>query len=84
MRPTFLTAALLVAAPAAFAQDLPPRDTLPLSQIVAGLEANPTIGVIEEIDWDDDGYWDVEVVGADDRSRSIRVDPVTGAEIPRP
>ena len=34
--------------------------------------------VFTEIEWDDDGYWDIEFVNQDNRRASIRIDPVTG------
>ncbi|HMQ91624.1 MAG TPA: PepSY domain-containing protein [Amaricoccus sp.] len=70
-------ALLLVAAPA-FAQNLPPANGLPLSQIVAGVETSQPVRVFTEIEWDDDGYWDVEFINADNRRRSVRIDPFSG------
>lgn len=75
-------AALAVAAPAS-AQIVPPADALPLSQIVAQVEAMDEVATILEVDWDDDGYWDVEFVDASNRSGKLRIDPVSGEELPR-
>ena len=78
MSPRLLLApALLLAAPA-FAQTLPPTGSLPLSQVVAGVEKTQPVQVFTEIEWDDDGYWDIEFVNQDRRRASIRIDPMTG------
>jgi hypothetical protein len=70
-------AALAVAAPA-LAQNLPPSNGLPLSQIVAGVETSQPVRVFTEIEWDDDGYWDIEFINTDNRRSSVRIDPVSG------
>ncbi|MBP7000945.1 PepSY domain-containing protein [Amaricoccus sp.] len=80
-RPLPLLAAALLATPA-LAQVLPPADALPLSQIVARVEALPDVARVLEVDWDDDGYWEAETIDAANRVREIRIDPRTGAEIP--
>ena len=80
MRPApavVIAAALAVAAPAS-AQMLPPQDALPLSRIVATVEAMDEVATVLEVDWDDDGYWDVEFVDTDNRRSSMRIDPITG------
>jgi hypothetical protein len=82
MRLFLAAAALAVAAPAS-AQMLPPEGAIPLSQIVAQVEAMDEVATILEVDWDDDGYWDVEFVDATSRSGKLRIDPVTGEELPR-
>lgn len=74
---TFLSLTLVTAAPA-LAQRLPPADGLPLSQIVAGVEASQPVQVFTEIEWDDDGYWDIEFINTDNRRSSVRIDPVSG------
>jgi hypothetical protein len=72
-----LAPALLLAAPAV-AQNLPPPNGLPLSQIVAGLESSQPIRVFTEIEWDDDGYWDIEFINTNNRRTSLRIDPFSG------
>lgn len=66
-----------LAAPA-LAQSLPPANGLPLSQVIASVEKTQPVRVFTEIEWDDDGYWDIEFVNQDNRRASIRIDPVTG------
>lgn len=72
-----LVPALLFAAPA-FAQNLPPANALPLSQIIAGVEKDQPVRVFTEVEWDDDGYWDIEFVNTSNRRASVRIDPLTG------
>ena len=70
-------AATLLALPVA-AQNLPPANALPLSQVIANVEKTEPVRIVTEVDWDDDGYWDIEFVNQDNRRASIRIDPVTG------
>jgi hypothetical protein len=63
----------------ALAQRLPPADGMPLSKIIANVEANPEVRSIREVEWEDDGYWDVSYVTADGRRGRARLDPMTGA-----
>jgi hypothetical protein len=72
-----LAALLLAAAPAA-AQNLPPANGLPLSTIIGNVEQSQPVRVFTEIEWDDDGYWDIEFVNTSNRRTSVRIDPVSG------
>jgi hypothetical protein len=74
---TALAVAAGLAVPAA-AQNLPPRNGLPLSQVVAAVEAAEPVQVFTEIEWDDDGYWDMEFINTSNRRTSVRIDPFTG------
>jgi uncharacterized membrane protein YkoI len=73
-----LTAALLMAGAPALAQSSPPEGALPLSQVIARIEAMEGVRFIDEVEWDDDGYWEVEYVTADGRKVEARLDPMTG------
>ena len=73
-----LAAAALVGAGPAFAQSLPPANSLPLSQVIATVEQTQPVRVFTEVEWDDDGYWDIEFVNTSNRRASIRIDPVSG------
>jgi hypothetical protein len=61
----------------ALAQRLPPQNALPLSQVIATVEDREPVLVFTEVEWDDDGYWDVEFVNTDNRRTSVRIDPFT-------
>jgi len=64
-RPLLAVSALVCAGPA-FAQTLPPGNSL------------PPVRVFTEVEWDDDGYWDIEFVNNSNRRTSFRIDPVPG------
>ena len=66
--------------PAIAAADTPPpANAQPLSRIIATVEGSAqNLAFIEDVSWDDDGYWEVEYRTTDGREVEIRVDPVTG------
>lgn len=62
----------------AAAQTQPPATAQPLSRVIATIEANVAdLAYIEDVSWDNDGYWEVEYRTTDGREVEIRVDPVT-------
>jgi hypothetical protein len=71
-------AALILAAGPAAAQNLPPANGLSLSTIIANVEKTQPVRVFTEIDWDDDGYWDIEFVNTNNRRATVRIDPFSG------
>jgi len=77
LRYIFPIALGLNAAPA-LADRTPPPDSLPMSTIVAGLEERYSIQFIDEIEWDDDGYWEVEFYTTDGAKIELKINPVTG------
>lgn len=77
LRYIFPVALALSAAPAA-ADRTPPADAMPLSAIVSALETQYDIQFIDEIEWDDDGYWEVEFYTNDGAKVELELDPVTG------
>lgn len=76
MRPLALAFALSLLAAPALAQ--PPADAMPLSQVLASIEAESDFGYFAEIEWDSDGYWEIEYHRADGAKVDIDIDPVTG------
>lgn len=72
-----LAAALMMPLPL-LAQDRPPADGVALSQMLATLEQEADFGYIDEVDWDDDGYYEVEYHTTDGREAEVRLDPATG------
>jgi hypothetical protein len=77
MRRRVITLAATTAmAAAAFAQ--PPADAKPLSQILAGIEAQGDFAYFDEVEWDSDGYWEIEYYRADGGKVEIDIDPVSG------
>jgi hypothetical protein len=71
-----LLATALLAAPAVAAP--PPADAMPLSEILRSLEAQPDFSYVDDIEWDDDGYWEIEYVRSGGGKVEIRIDPVSG------
>ena len=77
MKTLIATALVSIAfAAPAFAQPAP--DAMPLSEILAGIEAEEGFGYFDEIDWDSDGYWEVEYYRADGAKVEVDIDPVSG------
>lgn len=70
--------ALALSAGPALADRTPPAQALPLSEIVTDLEGQYDIHFIDEIEWDDDGYWEVEFFTRDGAKVELKIDPVTG------
>lgn len=70
--------ALAMSTAPALADRQPPAQALPLSTIVAGLERQYDIAWIDEIEWDDDGYWDIEFFDRAGSKVDLKIDPVTG------
>ena len=63
----------------AMADTPPPPNAQPLSRIIATVEGSAqNLAYIEDVSWDDDGYWEVEYRTTEGREVEIRVDPVTG------
>jgi hypothetical protein len=67
----FLSAPALAGTP-------PPTDALPLSQIIQTLEQRGDVACFGDIEWEDDGYWEIEYITRDGQKREVKVDPVSG------
>ena len=79
IRTGFAALAIATLALPAAADTPPPANALPLSRIIATVEANVSdLAFVEDVSWDDDGYWEVEYRTADGREVEINVDPVSG------
>lgn len=61
----------------------PPADSMPVSKIVQGIEQRSDFRYIKEVDWDDDGHYEIEYVTTDGARVEIKVNPRTGEPIPR-
>ena len=76
-----LAAALIL--PAAAIAAPPPAGALKLSDIVTRVEAHAAdLAYIDEVKWDDKGYWEVEYKNAQGAEIDLRVDPVSGTVTP--
>lgn len=78
MRRIALTAFALAFAATPALADRPPADALPLSQILQMVEQEHSVDYVKEVDWDDDGYWEIEYVRQGGGEVEIKVDPQTG------
>lgn len=80
MRLIALATAALIATPA-LAETPPPADAKKLSEIIANLETETgaALAYIDEVDWDDDGYYEVEYRTTDGKKVKVKLDPVSGA-----
>jgi hypothetical protein len=56
----------------------PPDDALPLSQILERFEAETEFAYFDEVEWDNDGYWEIEYYRTDGAKVEVDVDPRTG------
>jgi uncharacterized membrane protein YkoI len=70
--------AVLVTTGAPAAADAPPEDALPLSEILRMIEERDDVRYFKEVEWDDDGYWEVEFYRTDGSEVEVGIDPRTG------
>lgn len=78
-------AAFLAALPPSIglANDMPPpANAMKLSEIVATLEQRmgDQLAYIDQADWDDDGYWEVEYKTTDGAAVEVKLDPISGEQ----
>lgn len=57
---------------------IPPDNAMKLSQIIAKVEQRPDFRYVGEIDWSDDGYFEVTYFTTDKAKVEIKYNPVTG------
>jgi hypothetical protein len=57
---------------------VPPENGLKLSEIIAKIEQRDQFRYIDEVDWDEEGYYEVTYYTSDKAKVEIKVDPVTG------
>ena len=66
----------------ALAQDqpppVPPDNALKLSEIVAKIEARDQFRYVSEINWDDEGFYNVIYFTTDKAKVEMKIDPATG------
>lgn len=60
------------------AASAPPANSIPLSEIIRAFEESGDVAYFDEIEWDDDGYWEIEYRRIDGAKVEIKVDPVSG------
>lgn len=66
----------------AHAQDrpspIPPENARKLSQILATVEQRNDFRYVSDVEWDEDGYYDITYFTGDKAKVEIRIDAVTG------
>ncbi len=66
----------------AFAQDrpspIPPENARKLSQILATVEQRSDFRYVSNVEWDEDGYYDITYFTGDKAKVEIKIDAVTG------
>lgn len=60
------------------AQPVPPQGSLKLSEIIAKIEKRDQFQYVSEIDWNEDGYYDITYRTNDKAKVEIKIDPKTG------
>lgn len=60
------------------ASPVPPDNGKKLSEIVAKIEQRDQFRYIGEIDWDEEGFYDITYYTTDKAKVEIKIDPVTG------
>jgi hypothetical protein len=77
-----LSLALLASAAVAVAQDnkppVPPENAMKLSAIIATVEQRDAFQYVGDIEWNDEGYYDVVYFTTDKAKVEMKFNPVTG------
>jgi len=77
-----LLVALLAPASLAIAQDkpppVPPDNALKLSAIIATVEQRDAFHYVSDVEWNEDGYYDVIYFTTDKAKVEMKIDAVTG------
>jgi hypothetical protein len=77
-----LLVAFLAPASLAIAQDkpppVPPDDALKLSAVIATVEQRDAFHYVSDIEWNEDGYYDVIYFTTDKAKVEMKIDAVTG------
>ena len=68
----------LFAGPALAADRPPPPNAMPLSQVLQALEKQGQVAHFDDIEWEDDGYWEVKYVFRGGGTVKVKIDPVSG------
>jgi hypothetical protein len=77
-----LLAAFLMIPAAAAAQDkgpaIPAPNAMKLSEIITKIEQRPQFQYVSELEWNEDGYYDITYMTDDKAKVEIKIDAVTG------
>lgn len=79
MRFTVASALLILAPLSAYAA--PPPEGTKLSEIVAKVEQTSDVDYVDEVDWNDRGYYEIEYYMKNGAKAEIKIDPKTGESV---
>jgi hypothetical protein len=78
----YLIAAAALIGTQAYAQtaasQIPPQNSKKLSQLIASVEQRDKFQYVKDIEWDDEGYYEVTYYTTDKAKVEIKLDPVSG------
>jgi len=57
---------------------VPPENSKKLSEIISGIEGRPQFHYVDEIEWNNRGYYEVTYYTTDKAKVEINIDPVSG------
>lgn len=57
---------------------VPPEDSKKLSEILTKIEARDKFRYVDQIEWDDDGYYSITYFTSDKAKVEINIDAITG------
>jgi hypothetical protein len=57
---------------------VPPQNSMKLSQLIAKVEQRDHFQYVSEIEWSEDGYYDITYYTSDKAKVEIKVDPISG------
>jgi len=60
---------------------VPPENAMKASAIIAKIEARADFRYLDELDWDDEGYYDIIYFTKDKAKVEMKINPVTGEPI---
>ncbi|MFD1197243.1 PepSY domain-containing protein [Brucella gallinifaecis] len=72
--------AIIVTATSVAALAAPPEGTK-LSEIIAKIEQTPDMQYIDEVDWNDHGYYEIEYFLKNGTKIEVKIDPKTGESV---
>jgi hypothetical protein len=78
MQRRILPLATLALAVPAVALAAPPQGARPASEVIRQVEQRPDFGHLRDLEWDNDGYWEVEYVTREGARIKLRLDPLSG------
>jgi len=60
---------------------IPPQDALKASEIIARVETRNDFRYLDEVDWDEEGYYEIVYFTKDKAKVEMKIDPITGEPI---